>query len=130
MIIVKRSASLHQFYSKEHLKKTLEHLEKVAATDYEYVRALQYKRNLLTAIDREFSQFPELTKGLKMRIQMMASKDFFDLVNNNEAFVIRNQYYQSAHEKLEHVQEMRDVLGLKHKSVYDDDIVGEYMDNY
>lgn len=130
MVILKRSASLHQFTSKRAFNNYLAHLEKVAATDYLDVRTRQYKRNLTKAIKEQYAEFPELTKGLIMKIRTMKPEQFRDVVNNNVAFEIRNQYKKSRYEQIEQLRDMRESLGMVRDDVYDEDITDDYMENY
>lgn len=130
MVIMKRSASLQQFKSKRDFNAFTRHMEKVAAADYLDVRTRQYKRNLAKAIKEQYAEFPELTKGLLMKIRTMKPEQFRDVVNNNTAFEIRNQYKKSRYEQIEQLRDMRESLGMARDDVYDEDMSDDYMSNY
>ena len=128
MAIAKRSTSLNQFTSPQQFRAAMRSNERARSTDYEVVRGRQYKRNLLESIDRNFAQFPELTKGIKMRIRMMNPKDFGSFVAAHPIFEIRYQYLESG--KINHLNDMREYLGLKVDDTYMDEMTEEYLDNY
>lgn len=130
MVIMKRSASLQQFRSKREFNRFMAHMDKVASADYLDVRTRQYKRNLTKAIKEQYAEFPELTKGLIMKIRTMKPEQFRDVVNNNMAFEIRNQYKKSRYEQIEQLRDMRESLGMVRDDVYDEDITDDYMENY
>ncbi len=116
LMIRKRSASLNQFASRRQLQAYMRSAERAAKIDYTDVRGRLYKRNLLTAIERNYGQFPDLVKGIKMKIQMMPQKDFQELIGTNRAFQI--SYTYSTGEAMGRIKAMREVLGLR--SDYDD----------
>lgn len=117
LMIRKRSASLNQFQSRKQLQAYMRSAERAAKIDYTDVRGKLYKQNLLKAIDRNYGQFPELIKGIKMKIQMMPQKQFQELIGTNRAFQISFQY--STSEQISRIANMRDFLGLSSDS-YDD----------
>ena len=117
LIIRKRSASLNQFQSRKQLQAYMRSAERAAKIDYTDVRGKLYKQNLLKAIDRNYGQFPELIKGVKMKIQMMTQKQFQELIGTNRAFQIGFQY--STSEQISRIANMRDFLGLS-SDRYDD----------
>lgn len=116
LMIRKRSASLNQFGSRKELLAYMRSAERAAKIDYLDYRGKLYKQNLLKAIDRNYGQFPEMVKGLKMAIQMMPQDKFQQLIGSNRAFQI--SYTYSTDEALAKVKDMRETLGLKSK--YDD----------
>lgn len=117
LMIRKRSASLNQFQSRKQLQAYMRSAERAAKIDYTDVRGKLYKQNLLKAIDRNYGQFPELIKGVKMKIQMMPQKQFQELIGTNRAFQISFQY--STSEQISRIANMRDFLGLS-SDMYDD----------
>lgn len=117
LMIRRRSASLNQFQSRKQLQAYLRSAERAAKIDYTDVRGKLYKQNLLKAIDRNYGQFPELIKGVKMKIQMMPQKQFQELIGTNRAFQIGFQY--STSEQISRIANMRDFLGLRSDD-YDD----------
>lgn len=117
LMIRKRSASLNQFQSRKQLHAYMRSAERAAKIDYTDVRGKLYKQNLLKAIDRNYGQFPELIKGIKMKIQMMPQKQFQELIGTNRAFQISFQY--STSEQISRIANMRDFLGLS-SDMYDD----------
>lgn len=117
LMIRRRSASLNQFQSRRQLQAYMRSAERAAKIDYTDVRGKLYKQNLLKAIDRNYGQFPELIKGVKMKIQMMPQKQFQELIGTNRAFQIGFQY--STSEQISRIANMRDFLGLS-SDMYDD----------
>lgn len=117
LMIRRRSASLNQFQSRRQLQAYMRSAERAAKIDYTDVRGKLYKQNLLKAIDRNYGQFPELIKGVKMKIQMMPQKQFQELIGTNRAFQISFQY--STSEQISRIANMRDFLGLN-SDMYDD----------
>lgn len=117
LMIRKRSASLNQFQSRKQLQAYMRSAERAAKIDYTDVRGKLYKQNLLKAIDRNYGQFPELIKGVKMKIQMMPQKQFQELIGTNRAFQISFQY--STSEQISRIANIRDFLGLS-SDMYDD----------
>lgn len=117
LMIRRRSASLNQFQSRKQLQAYIRSAERAAKIDYTDVRGKLYKQNLLKAIDRNYGQFPELIKGVKMKIQMMPQKQFQELIGTNRAFQIGFQY--STSEQISRIANMRDFLGLS-SDMYDD----------
>lgn len=117
LMIRRRSASLNQFQSRRQLQAYMRSAERAAKIDYTNVRGKLYKQNLLKAIDRNYGQFPELIKGVKMKIQMMPQKQFQELIGTNRAFQIGFQY--STSEQISRIANMRDFLGLS-SDMYDD----------
>lgn len=117
LMIRRRSASLNQFQSRKQLQAYIRSAERAAKIDYTDVRGKLYKQNLLKAIDRNYGQFPELIKGVKMKIQMMPQKQFQELIGTNRAFQIGFQY--STSEQISRIANMRDFLGLR-SDMYDD----------
>lgn len=117
LMIRKRSASLNQFQSRKQFQSYMRSAERAAKIDYTDVRGKLYKQNLLKAIDRNYGQFPELVKGIKMKIQMMPQKQFQELIGTNRAFQIGFQY--STSEQISRIANMRDFLGLN-SDMYDD----------
>ena len=117
LMIRRRSASINQFQSRKQLQAYMRSAERAAKIDYTDVRGKLYKQNLLKAIDRNYGQFPELIKGVKMKIQMMPQKQFQELIGTNRAFQIGFQY--STSEQISRIANMRDFLGLS-SDMYDD----------
>ena len=116
LMIRKRSASLNQFESRKELLSYMRSAERAAKIDYLDYRGKLYKKNLLTAIDRNYGQFPELVKGVKMAIQMMPQEKFQKLIGSNRAFSIHYQYHPT--DQIAAINTMRETLGLR--SEYDD----------
>lgn len=116
IMIRKRSAALQGFTSKKQFNAYLRNAQRAADVDYLDYRAKLYKKNLQEAIKKEFGMYPELTKGLDMRIRMMKPKDVIKLVGSNRAFQI--SYVYSAEGKLSQLMDMRSVFNLR--SPYDD----------
>ena len=117
LMIRRRSASLNQFTSRKQLLAYMRSAGRAAKIDYTDVRGKLYKQNLLKAIDRNYGQFPDLVKGIKMKIQMMPQKQFQELIGTNRAFQIGFQYTTS--EQISRISAMRDFLGLRSEN-YDD----------
>lgn len=117
LMIRRRSASLNQFTSRKQLLAYMRSADRAAKIDYTDVRGKLYKQNLLKAIDRNYGQFPDLVKGIKMKIQMMPQKQFQELIGTNRAFQIGFQYTTS--EQISRISAMRDFLGLRSEN-YDD----------
>ena len=111
ILIRKRSASLNQFRSKKALESFMERTQKVAELDYIEYRAKLYKKNLMKKIREEYGVFPDLVKGVLMRIQMTKPKDLIQLVGVNKAMEIKFHYQIG--KRLERLMDLRDSLGLK-----------------
>ena len=116
LMIRKRSASLQQFTSKAKFIAYIRNAEKAADFDYMDYRGKLYKRNLIATINQEYGAYPELVKGIVMKLQMMPQSQFQDLIGSNLAFEISYQYDEER--KFQNIMDMREVLGLR--SRYDD----------
>lgn len=113
VMIRKRSAAVNRFKDRKEFENYLNATIRATKTDYIRERGILYKKNTIAAIHKEFGMFPELAKGLAMKIQMMPQKQFIDLIGTDELFEI--QYIYSAQEKIRQLMRMRDALGMKSK---------------
>lgn len=116
--IRERSASMQQFTSRGQFTAYLKGTQRAAKFDYLDYRGKQYKKNLITAIKKEYASFPDLVKGVTMKIQMMPQDKFLKMMATNQLFEISYQYQIG--KKLDRLMQMRDYFNLK--SPYDDHI--------
>lgn len=111
LVIRKRSASLHKFTSRRQFQAEMRKLQKVADIDYLNYRGKLYKRNYLTMLKEQYGEYPELLKGVLMRVQMTNQKDFQKLIGSDRLFQIKEHY--STRGKLERLKALREKLGLQ-----------------
>ena len=116
VMIRKRSSSVNRFTSREEFESYLKATIKASKPDYIRTRGIAYKKNMIAALYTEFGMFPDLVKGLAMKIQMMPQNDFLNLIGTDGLFEIG--YIYSNQEKLQQLQRMREALGMN--SPYDD----------
>lgn len=110
IMIRKRSTSLQGFRSRKEFQAYLRNTESAAKLDYLDWRGKIYKRNLIKAIQDNYSAFPELVKGITMKIQMMPQSKFQELIGTNRLFQIKYQYGYD--QQLNKLNDMREFLGL------------------
>ena len=110
IMIRKRSAALQGFKSKKEFNAYLRSAKNAASFDYLDYRGKLYKRNLIKAINEQFAEYPELTKGIVMRIQMMKQSEFQKMVGSNRA--MQMGYVYAADQQLERIFALRDSLRL------------------
>lgn len=111
IMIRKRSAALNQFKSRKQFNAFMSKTQKAADRDYLDYRGKLYKRNLMKSIENNFPEFPELTKGILMKIRMMPQKEFQKLIGSNRALQIGFMY--NTGDVISRLMTMRDSLGLR-----------------
>lgn len=119
LVIRKRSAAVNQFKDKRSFNAYVKRLEKVADTSYIDYRTRLYKRNLTKAIEEKYANYPELTKGIIMRIRMMKPEEMQKLIGSDRLFQIREHYTLGG--QLGRIKAMRERLGLRDYDDIDDD---------
>lgn len=122
LMIRKRSAAVNQFKSKRAFNSYIKSLERAAAFDYMEYRGKLYKRNYITAIKNQYPEFPGLTKGIIMKVQMMKQEDFQKLVGDDRLFQIKVHYTLNG--KLTRLRALREKLGLRMDDMEDPDEYG------
>lgn len=118
LIIKKRSTSVNRFQSKREFNSYMNTLEKVMKTDYIEHRAKVYKKNLMTRLKEQYGMYPDLLKGVLMRIQMMKIEDFATNIGSDQIFQIKNHY--GLYGQLQTLKALREKLGLSNPD-YDED---------
>lgn len=111
IMIRRRSASLNQFKSRRQFTAFLKSTERAASIDYLDYRGKLYKRNLMKAIEEQFKEYPDLTKGLLMKIRMMPQREFQKMIGVNRALQIGFVY--SISQRMAQLMAMRESLGLR-----------------
>lgn len=118
IMIRKRSASLHQFASRGSFNKYMKSLERAAATDYIEYRAKLYKRNYMKALQENYGEYPELLKGVLMKVRMMKPADFVEWVGTDRLGQIKFHYDVGG--KVQRLNDLRDRVGLRDNGAYRD----------
>lgn len=115
-IIAKRSKSLQRIQTREQYEDYMKNLKKAMSPNYELERMRLYKRNYISAMEKEFGDSEEW-KDIKMKIRMMKPEDFVKKVNQDDAMEIKFIYDpQDIQGKL---NQIRGALGMRLK---DDEI--------
>lgn len=117
IMIRKRSAGLQSFQTRAQFENYLRNTKRAAETDYIDYRGKLYKRNLIKAINEQFAQFPEMVKGVTMKIQMMPQAQFQKMVGSNRAMQI--SYMYTPDQQITRLMALRDSLGMNN-SKFDD----------
>lgn len=118
IMIRKRSASLQRFKDKRSFNQYIRQLERVAAGDYLSYRAKLYKRNYMEALKNQYGMYPDLLKGVLMKVRMMKPEAFAQLVGMDRLFQIKEHY--SLGGALDRLKAVREKLGLSNPD-YDDE---------
>lgn len=119
IMIRKRSAALNQFTSRKQFNAFMRNAKRAAEVDYLDYRGKLYKRNLTKAIENQFKEFPELTKGIIMKIRMMPQKEFQKMIGSNRALQIGFMY--NLGDMVSRLMAMRESLGLRSNDLDDYD---------
>ena len=119
IMIRRRSAALQEFTSKRQFNAYLKNAQRAADRDYLDYRGKLYKRNLMKAIETQYKEFPELTKGLLMRIRMMPQSEFQKMIGTNRALQIGFVY--SLSQRMTQLMAMRESLGIRSPDLDDYD---------
>lgn len=118
LMIRKRSASLQRFKDRRSLNQYMRQLENVASTDYLAYRTKLYKRNYMVALQNHYGMYPDLLKGVLMKVRMMKPESFAQLVGMDRLFQIKEHYSLSG--ALDRLKAVREKLGLSNPD-YDDE---------
>lgn len=118
IMIRKRSASLQRFKDKRALNQYMRQLERVASADYMEYRTKLYKRNYMEALQNQYGMYPDLLKGVLMKVRMMKPEAFAQLVGMDRLFQIKEHY--SLGGTLDRLKAVREKLGLNNPD-YDDE---------
>lgn len=119
LVIRKRSAAVNQFTDKRSFNAYVKRLEKVADTSYIDYRTKLYKRNLMKTIEEKYAAYPELTKGIVMKIRMMKPEQMQQLIGSDRLFQIKEHY--SLGGDMTRLQNMRERLGLRQIDLEDEE---------
>lgn len=119
LAIRKRSASLNQFRSRAQFEKFMRNSERAASKDYEEYRAKLYKRNYMEALKNQYGEFPELLKGVLMKVRMTPLKQFAEMVGTDRLAQIKEHY--SLGGKLERLKALREKIGLRNPDFDEDE---------
>lgn len=111
LMIRKRSASLNQFRSRADFRRFMKNAERAASTDYEEYRVKLYKKNYMEALKNQYGEFPDLLKGVLMKVRMTPLSQFAALVGTDRLAQIKEHY--SIGGKLERLKALREKLGLR-----------------
>lgn len=111
IMIRRRSAALQNFTTKRQFNAYLKNAQRAADRDYLDYRGKLYKRNLMAAIETQYKEFPELTKGLLMKIRMMPQREFQKMIGTNRALQIGFVY--SLSQRMTQLMAMRESLGIR-----------------
>lgn len=118
-ILAKRSKSLQRFQTRAQYDDYMKNLKKAMSPDYELERMRLYKRNYISAMEKEFGD-PEEWKDIRMKIRMMKPEDFIKKVNQDDSMEIKFVYDpQGLQGKL---NQIRGALGMKLKDDEIDDM--------
>lgn len=123
IMIRKRSAALNRFRSKAEFNAYIRQTERAAATDYMEYRTRLYKRNYTKALTEQYGMYPDLLKGVLMKIRMMKPESFAQLVGMDRLFQIKEHY--SLGGALDRLKAVRERLGLSNPD-YDDEQEEDY----
>lgn len=118
IMIRKRSASLQRFQDKRALNQYMKQLERAASADYMTYRTKLYKRNYMEALQNQYGMYPDLLKGVLMKVRMMKPEAFAQLVGMDRLFQIKEHY--SLGGALDRLKAVREKLGLSNPD-YDDE---------
>lgn len=119
IMIRRRSAALQNFTTKRQFNAYLKNAQRAADRDYLDYRGKLYKRNLMAAIETQYKEFPELTKGLLMKIRMMPQREFQKMIGTNRALQIGFVY--SLSQRMTQLMAMRESLGIRSPDLDDYD---------
>jgi len=118
LIVRKRSASLNKFRDRHEFNRYMGQLNYAARTDYEAYRTKLYKRNYMSALEKQYGMYPDLLKGVLMKVRMMKPEAFAQLVGMDRLFQIKEHY--SLGGVLDRLKAIREKLGLSNPD-YDDE---------
>ena len=124
IMIRKRSASLQRFQDKRSFNNYITQLERAASADYMAYRTKLYKRNYMQALQNQYGMYPDLLKGVLMKVRMMKPEAFAELVGMDRLFQIKEHY--SLGGALDRLKAVRERLGLSNPD-YDDDSEEDYL---
>lgn len=124
IMVRKRSASLQQFKTRGDFTRYMKMAEKAAETDYLDYRARLYKRNYTEALKKQYAQYPDMLKGVLMKVRMMKPQDFVKWVGTDRLAQIRTHYSVSG--QIDRLNALRERLGLRSYDDYEDDIDDQY----
>lgn len=109
-ILARKTKSLQRFNSMEEFNRYMSNLSRVNSRDYITERVKLYKRNYMTALEREFG---DAAKDVKMKVRMMKPTDFMRMVQSDELLEIGFIYDDS--QKSGRLNQIRAGFGMKLK---------------
>lgn len=109
-ILAKRSKSLQRIQTKQQYNDYMRNLKKAMSPNYELERKRLYKRNYISAMEKEFGD-PKQWADIKNKIRSMNPDKFIELVNSDDAMEIKFVY--DAQELQGRMNQIRGALGIK-----------------
>lgn len=111
MIPVKRSTALQDFETRGDFDTYLKSAKRAAKVDYLEERIKLYRQNLKLAFEHHYAAYPEMVKGITMKIQMMPRKQLESIMASNRLLQIK--YVYSSDGQIGQLNQVREFLGLK-----------------
>lgn len=109
-ILARKTKSLQRFNSMVEFNRYMANLARVNSRNYITERVKLYKRNYMTALEREFG---DAAKDVKMHVRMMKPVEFMRMVQSDELLEIGFIYDDSA--KSGRLNQIRAGFGMKLK---------------